>query len=95
MQASCTPSTGPLSLPLPWDPAHALQQAPDQPEDKHIPCLSTCAVNPGIVKQLMDGCQHQRDADDAGASEVAFMLDENSYPTDSILGMLLSCQAKP
>ena len=25
-------------------------------------------------------------ADDAGASEVAFMLDENSYPTDSILG---------
>ena len=27
-------------------------------------------------------------ADDAGASEVAFMLDENSYPTDSILGTI-------
>ena len=28
-------------------------------------------------------------ADDAGASEVAFMLDENSYPTDSILGTIM------
>ena len=48
-----------------------------------------------MVKQFIHGCQHQRGADDAGASEVAFMLDEKSYPTDSILGMLLSCQAKP
>jgi len=27
-----------------------------------------------------------QNADDAGASEVAFMLDGRSYPTDSVLG---------
>ena len=45
---------------------------------KHI--ISDYAAGPGILMELL------QNADDAGASKVAFMLDEESYGTSSILG---------
>ena len=45
---------------------------------KHI--ISDYAAGPGILMELL------QNADDAGASEVAFLLDEESYGTSSILG---------
>jgi hypothetical protein len=33
-----------------------------------------------------------QNADDAGASEVAFMLDGRSYPADSVLGKCVDVQ---
>ena len=45
---------------------------------KHI--IGDYAAGPGILMELL------QNADDAGASEVAFLLDEESYGTSSILG---------
>ena len=45
---------------------------------RHI--ISDYADGPGILMELL------QNADDAGATEVAFLLDEESYPTSSILG---------
>ena len=48
---------------------------------RHI--ISDYADGPGILMELL------QNADDAGATEVAFLLDEESYPTSSILGASL------
>ncbi len=45
---------------------------------RHI--ISDYTDGPGILMELL------QNADDAGATEVAFLLDEESYPTSSILG---------
>ena len=45
---------------------------------KHI--ISDYSDGPGILMELL------QNADDAGATEVAFLLDEESYGTSSILG---------
>ena len=45
---------------------------------RHI--ISDYADGPGILMELL------QNADDAGATEVAFLLDEESYSTSSILG---------
>lgn len=45
---------------------------------RHI--ISDYSDGPGILMELL------QNADDAGATEVAFLLDEESYPTSSILG---------
>ena len=54
---------------------------------RHI--ISDYADGPGILMELL------QNADDAGATEVAFLLDEESYPTSSILGgsMKLACMS--
>ncbi|KAK9798935.1 hypothetical protein WJX73_003884 [Symbiochloris irregularis] len=49
---------------------------------KHI--IDAYADGPGILLELV------QNADDAGATEVAFMLDEESYGTNSILGPNMS-----
>ena len=48
---------------------------------RHI--ISDYADGPGILMELL------QNADDAGATQVAFLLDEESYGTSSILGELL------
>ena len=52
---------------------------------RHI--ISDYTDGPGILMELL------QNADDAGATEVAFLLDEESYPTSSILGASLLSQA--
>ena len=48
---------------------------------RHI--ISDYADGPGILMELL------QNADDAGATQVAFVLDEESYGASSILGELL------
>lgn len=56
---------------------------------KHI--ISDYSDGPGILMELL------QNADDAGATEVAFLLDEESYGTSSILGappLLFTCNLR-
>ena len=49
-------------------------------------CRDAYADGPGVLLELV------QNADDAGATEVAFMLDGRSYPADSVLGEHVSQQ---
>jgi hypothetical protein len=49
-------------------------------------CRDAYADGPGVLLELV------QNADDAGATEVAFMLDGRSYPADSVLGEQMSEQ---
>ena len=49
-------------------------------------CRDAYADGPGVLLELV------QNADDAGAIEVAFMLDGRSYPADSVLGEHMSEQ---
>jgi hypothetical protein len=49
-------------------------------------CRDAYADGPGVLLELV------QNADDAGATEVAFMLDGRSYPADSVLGEHMSEQ---
>ena len=44
-------------------------------------CRDLYSDGPGVMMELV------QNADDAGASEVAFMLDGRSYATDSVIGV--------
>lgn len=49
-------------------------------------CRDAYADGPGVLLELV------QNADDAGATEVAFMLDGRSYSADSVLGEHMSEQ---
>lgn len=46
----------------------------------HFWCSDAYADGPGVLSELV------QNADDAGATRVAFLLDERSYGTNSVLG---------